>query len=123
MANYTKLGDAGKLGRGVFATRLIPPRRLLFKNPTWHLTKTDIKHIDKTSITGNYFMHPDIENDCLLVLGNLSLINHSSNPNSEINIVNTSLGYMVLCRSIHKIMPKEQIFIDYGSDHLFGNYD
>jgi hypothetical protein len=117
----TKVGLANGMGRGVFATEYIRSRTIIFKAYTWILSKKDVDQLCKTSINGNYFENPFNDKESLLPLGELSLINHSITPNAEIDMIQTKLGIVVKCTAIKHINPKEQIFIDYGPNHLYGN--
>ena len=107
-----RLGKAGKMGRGVFATQFISAYSEIMRCHTLFLTKADLKKIEQTSISKHYFRSSD-GNDHF-ALGLVTMLNHSKIPNVEIYIKKTPQGYIAICQSITDIKIRNQLFMDYG---------
>lgn len=115
----TKIKLAAGMGRGIFASHPIKSRCIVLTCHTWILTEKDVNQLSKTSITGNYFSNPFNDDECLLALGDLSLINHSNDPNVYVNFINTKTGIVVKAIANRNIKTGEQLFIDYGPSYSF----
>lgn len=119
--NRIKINLAIGMGRGVFAVQPIRTKTIVATCHTWVLSEKDIKSLSNTSIAGNYFANPFNGDECLLALGDLSLINHSSNPNTEIQFIKTKTGIVIKAVVNRGIKAGEQLFIDYGPEYTYGN--
>ena len=114
-----RLGLAGKMGRGVFATQKIPHKTIIMVAHTICLLKSDIKELTNTTISGHYFKHPREDYEGLFVLGLITMLNHSYDPNVEIVLRKKKTQYIAECIAIKPINARSQLFMDYGEDVSF----
>jgi SET domain-containing protein len=106
-------------GRGVVATALIPAGTLLESAPVIRITRDETKILKNTILDKYVFDWEDEEEDNqnslydrAVVLGAMSLFNHSGNPNSYIEIdFHNQIIKMITDRDIY---PEEEITYDYN---------
>lgn len=107
-----RIGKAGRLGRGVFATRAFKKGDLLEQAPL--LAIEDYKEsflICQFTKLGSYvFEHGDV--GVSVALGTVSFCNHSFNPNAFYILGN---GYIRLI-ALRAIKRGEQVKINYNGD-------
>ena len=113
-----RLGSAGKMGKGVFATELITPNQLIMSCHSLEIDKDDVDHVLETRIHHHWFEHPWKKTGGLFVLGLISMLNHSKKPNVRIEFDKTSHGYIANCIALATIAPRTQLFMDYGPGTL-----
>jgi SET domain-containing protein len=98
-------------GRGVFAVHEVP-RGGLLENGELLPLPADEPGASCTIV--NYVFELTRTRTCLL-LGSVSLCNHSDSPNAEVEIDPTGGTYRLL--ALRKIRRGEEILIDYGKNY------
>lgn len=101
-----------KKGRGLFANRDFNEGEIIEKCPVLILSSDDSKKIEETIIYNYTFEWPENGTDqSAIVLGLISMCNHSSNPNAEFDHVFSEGS--ILIRAIKPIKKGEEITISY----------
>jgi len=108
------IGISPQRGRGIFTKVKISSGQILGLTPSWEISPEDISAMERSSIEGFWFEHPQKSDWGLLPLGISALINHSKSPNSVLNWSNTEIGYVGILLSKREIEKGEEIFIDYN---------
>lgn len=103
-----------EFGRGIYAEKDILPGQVIMQCELLVLSEKDTPIINSTDLQWYTFKYND-KQDCL-VLGNGELFNHSDTPNAEYRLVDFDGRKVMQFVATKKIMPIEQIFIDYTAD-------
>ncbi len=111
---YVELRPIPKMGRGVFAKKVIQAGTVMSVTPTWELSADDRIKIEGSSISGYWFSHPEKSDHALFAVGILSLLNHSPSPNAKIEWEKGEIGWVGKLVVLSDIQVDEQVFIDYG---------
>lgn len=100
------------MGRGVFAARPIREGEILDKFHTIQIPPDQARAL-AGSTPSHFWFEDDRNGSAFLVLGLMSLVNHSLSPNVDREWLSTREGEVVSFYAIHDIAPGEQLFIDY----------
>ena len=105
--------------RGVFTGAPIPKDELLEVCPVIVLPKKDLLKIHDTHLHDYYFLWGKNDENCAIILGFGSLINHSDSPNAIAipNYEERTLDFY----SCREIETGEEIFINYNGDDAKAN--
>jgi SET domain-containing protein len=111
-----RVGAAGKLGRGIFATKAFKKGDLIEEAPIIVFSWADSAIIDRTDLSRYVYCfasdsYTDLERVCL-GLGYTSLYNHSTRPNA----VYTVKQDRIEIRALRTIKAGAQIKINYNGD-------
>lgn len=109
-----EMRDAGKKGRGMFATAFIPKGTVIEQSPYIHIPSEDFEDLQHTTIQ-RYWFYVSGKTDkptCAIGLGHTSLYNHSTRPNAEWNILPRSK--MIKIKTVRDIRKNQEITINYG---------
>ncbi|MDH5558751.1 MAG: SET domain-containing protein-lysine N-methyltransferase [Alphaproteobacteria bacterium] len=71
-------------GRGLIAREAIAAGDLIDDSPTILLSAADCDLMERSAVGDYYFAHPEDSESGLVVLGLISLCNHSDTPNAEL---------------------------------------
>lgn len=113
--NKIILGDAGELGRGLFATKPIKSGEIVEESPIIRLSPGDMHFIENTILGCYVFDSPtEFSNDGFLALGLGSLFNHSDEPNVEWEV--DPRNNLITFKATENIKSGKQLFINYGWD-------
>lgn len=96
-------------GRGVFANMTSGPGEVLWTDPVLL-----VPHDEVDGVVSWYVVEWD-EEDSALPLGRTSFLNHSEEPNAELQCDLDELELSVV--AVSPIVPGDEIFIDYGPGH------
>lgn len=102
-------------GRGIFANQDIEPNSCIDFAPT--IPFSNFEDVDKT-VFRNYYFSPRPEvavNIGVLILGYMSICNHSKTPNARIEFSNSDIGIVARLISTRNISQHSEIMIDYGN--------
>jgi hypothetical protein len=102
-------------GRGVFVSVNCVASSVLEEAHTIEVSPSDFDAVNSTPFRSYYFIRdiaPDGEQG-LLVLGNISLLNHSPRPNSAVEFIDTTCGVVARLRALRTIRPGDEVTIDY----------
>ncbi|MEC4985072.1 MAG: SET domain-containing protein-lysine N-methyltransferase [Oscillatoria sp. PMC 1068.18] len=105
-------------GRGVFATKIIPPGTLLEVAPVSVIPAEEQATLRGTDIFRYSFVQPveysqSNEVKGYLVFGLASLCNHEENPNSRVNWVEDEVGIWSHLVAQKEIQPDEEVTLFY----------
>lgn len=103
-----------EFGRGLYARELIQPGQVIMECELLVLSPGDTIKVNETDLQYYTFKYNETQ-DCL-VLGDGELFNHDNNPNCIYELVEKDGRKFMRFTAIKKIMPIEQIFIDYQAD-------
>jgi SET domain-containing protein len=107
-----RVGSAGKLGRGVFATKQFYEGDLIEHAPIIVLgDDIETTLIENYSVLGNYTYDYDGGRSCI-ALGFASLYNHSTRPNAFYEVLKECIQIVAL----RDIRPGTQIRVNYNGD-------
>jgi SET domain-containing protein len=106
-----RVGSAGKLGRGVFATKSFKKGDLIEVAPIIVLDWKDTVLVERT-LMSQYIYSYSIDTVCI-GLGYTSLYNHSLRPNAEYDVD----GDRIEIRAVRAIKSGAQIKVNYNGDH------
>lgn len=109
-----RVGNAGKKGRGIFATTNIPEGSIIEQSPYIHIPSKDFEYLQETIIE-RYWFYVSGRNDkatCAIGLGYTSLYNHSKKPNADWIILPKSKTIKVM--ALRDIRKNQEITINYG---------
>ena len=107
-----RVGSAGKLGRGVFATKEFGQYALIERAPVLIVEdKRESVLIEQLTVLGSYVYAYD-ENTICLALGFASLYNHSFRPNAEYCVYDEWIDIIAL----RDIKAGAQIKINYNGN-------
>ncbi|RUW53764.1 MAG: SET domain-containing protein [Mesorhizobium sp.] len=107
-------------GRGVFATIPFKAGDLIELSPTWGFDRTDEKLLERTGLFEYYFVRPitqtvQTKTSGFVVFGLISIVNHSSNPNSKIVWIDEETGTWVGIVALNDIRVGEEITHRYAN--------
>lgn len=109
--------DAGKKGRGIFATQAIPRGTVIEKSPYISIPSEDFEDL-MTTVIRHYWFYvrggKRTNPSCAIGLGHTSLYNHSKNPNAEWHILPRSKTIKIT--TLRDIRKGQEITINYGYD-------
>lgn len=114
MANRAgvRIGKAGKLGRGVYATRDYGQDELIERAPLLVISSSlDAHIISNYTKVGSYVFEYGKQSVCL-GMGFVSFCNHSDQPNAYYEMTRDHISVYAL----RDIKRGEQIFINYNGD-------
>ena len=110
---YVKFSN-GK-GRGVFTSIPLKKGDIIDMNYSIDIDSSYVKKIDETPIKDYYFEFPD--GTVKLVLGNISLINHSLIPNiKKVWNYDNDLGHMISVFALVDLDQDVELFHNYEFD-------
>lgn len=107
-------------GRGVFANTRFKAGDLIDRSPTWGFNSAEEKLLERTGLFEYYFIRPShksIENQRsrYVVFGLISIVNHSSNPNSQIVWIDEETGTWASIVALNDIHVDEEITHRYAN--------
>ncbi|WP_287073933.1 SET domain-containing protein-lysine N-methyltransferase [Mesorhizobium sp.] len=107
-------------GRGVFANIPFKIGDLIERAPTWGFDRSDEKLLERTGLFEYYFvraMTKPIRNQHsgYVVFGLVSIVNHSSNPNSQIVWTDEDTGAWASIVALKDIQADEEITHRYNN--------
>ncbi|TIN17604.1 MAG: SET domain-containing protein [Mesorhizobium sp.] len=113
-------------GRGVFANISFKVGDLIERAPTWGFNGSDEKLLKCSGLFEYYFVRPahsSIENQRsgYVVFGLISLVNHSSNPNSKIVWLDEDTGAWASIVALKEIQIGEEITHRYANINDYPN--
>ncbi len=102
-------------GRGVFAAVGCAAGSIIDEAHTIEFTPAEFAAVNSTMFRNYYFIRdtPAGVEQGLLALGNISLLNHSANPNSAVDFADSDRGVIARLRALREIHQSEEITIDY----------
>lgn len=106
--NY--IAPAGHKGRGVFARKKLRSKELIEVAPYIELPSKEYNRLSGTTIEAYRFEVS--RNKCAIGLGNVSIYNHSKEPNAEVFVDSDERTLTV--QAIKPIKKGEEITIHYG---------
>ncbi len=110
----------GAKGRGVVTTRAVAEAEHLCTDPCMMITDQDCIKLEKTSLHGHYFAHPESQGEGCMVWGPISLINHSPDPNGRLEWLNhEQVGWIVSLYAARSMAAGEELTIDYVCELWF----
>ncbi|TIL44422.1 SET domain-containing protein-lysine N-methyltransferase [Mesorhizobium sp.] len=107
-------------GRGVFADAPFKVGDLIERSPTWGFNASEERLLERTGLFEYYFVRPvhkSIENQRskYVVFGLISIVNHSSNPNSQIVWTDEDTGTWASIVALKDIEAGEEITHRYAN--------
>lgn len=120
--NHLSYGSSNEMGLGVYASRRIPPNRLILKDPVRSVDLPEAALLKETSVYHLLFVDRETYAGkgkiCRLhlVVGAISMINHSDHPNCRLewNISGNAGSLANACLVSDRHIDKgEEIYIDY----------
>ncbi|MGX9120910.1 SET domain-containing protein-lysine N-methyltransferase [Mesorhizobium sp. BHbsci] len=111
-------------GRGVFANIPFKIGDLIERAPTWRFNSSDEKLLERTGLFEYYFVRPitkPIRNQRsgYVVFGLVSIVNHSSNPNSQIVWIDEDTGAWASIVALKDIQVGEEITHRYANINYY----
>ena len=107
-------------GRGVLTTRAVAEGELLATDPCLMLTADDCAMLERTSLHGHYFAHPEVDGEGCLVFGPIILVNHGAEPNCRLEWAeDAGAGWTVSLRARRGLAAGEELTIDYACELWF----
>jgi len=107
-------------GRGVLATRAVAEGELLATDPCLMIPAEDCAMLERTSLHGHYFAHPDNDGEGCIVFGPISLVNHDAAPNCRLEWVEDwRAGWTVSLLARRPLAAGEELTIDYACELWF----
>ena len=100
------------MGVGVFATHHIGAGKVIVKNNATPFNERDWQALKKT-VMGPMMFEARTGRGGFAVWGDISLINHSDEPNADIDAVMDDGRLKVLLVAMKRIYPGQEIFIRY----------
>jgi len=109
-----RVGNAGKKGRGMFATVNIPKGSVIERSPYIYIPSKDFEDLQGTTIERYWFYVSGRDNKAnnAIGLGYTSLYNHSKKPNADWVILPRSK--MIKVMALRDIRKGQEITINYG---------
>lgn len=114
LSNHVFVAPSTRGGRGIFAQGDSVNSTCLSLSLSWELSPEDIAHIDRTSIEGFWFNHPEKVGWGLSPIGPAALVNCSLQPNAYIVWRQHELGWVGHLIAMKPIAAGEEVLIDYG---------
>ncbi|MES0076712.1 SET domain-containing protein-lysine N-methyltransferase [Mesorhizobium sp. M0058] len=107
-------------GRGVFANIPFKVGDVIERAPTWGFNSSDEKLLERTGLFEYYFVRPvpkSINDRCsgYVVFGLISVVNHSSSPNSQIVWIDEDTGAWASIVALKEIRVGEEITHRYAN--------
>jgi SET domain-containing protein len=112
MNNSIEVREAGKMGRGVFATAAIAEGETIESCPVICLPARQGDLAQQTVLQNYFFGFGRNQSQYAIALGYGSLYNHSADPNAD--FTQRQAEKDIIFRATRPIREGEQIFIDYG---------
>ena len=106
-----------RIGRGVVATEDLAPGQVLERFHTLRIEPDDYRGLRNSVIYQYAFA--DADGGASLVLGWLSLVNHSSLPNCTVRWLTTEQGEMAELVALQAVRNGQQLTIDYKDVDCF----
>ena len=110
---------AGK-GRGLLATRAIPPGTCIELAPGVRIAARDRELIDRTGLFAYSFADPETfgrgdhgGHGCLFAFGLLTFCNHSEHPNAAVAWIEDEVGLWARLEAVLPIAENEEITLFY----------
>lgn len=116
-----ELRETEDMGGGVFATRHIYPNKLILKNNATPFNEREWQAIKQTPIGPMLFVARKGKG-CFAAWGDITLVNHSDNPNADIDTAEVDGRLVVMLVATKRIKPGQQIFISYANIGDVGTY-
>ncbi|RUW71643.1 SET domain-containing protein-lysine N-methyltransferase [Mesorhizobium sp. M2A.F.Ca.ET.067.02.1.1] len=109
-----------KKGRGVFANVPFKIGELIEQSPTWGFMRSDENLLERTGLFNYYFVRPSpspvtTQISGYVVFGLISIVNHSSNPNSQILWIDEDTGTWARIVALKDIEVGEEITHRYAN--------
>ncbi len=109
LANIRTAQIPGK-GRGLVAGEAIAPGDVIDRCPTIHLSAADCELMERSAVGDYYFAHPEDTEAGVVVLGHISLCNHSEMPNAELRWrIEDGVGWVAELFALRAIAAGEEI--------------
>ncbi|MER9518856.1 SET domain-containing protein-lysine N-methyltransferase [Mesorhizobium sp. M0243] len=119
--NHVYVRNVHQKGRGVFANIPFKVGDLIEIAPTWGFLGSDEKLLERTGLFEYYFVRP-IDNNPVenqrsgyVVFGLISIVNHSSSPNSQILWFDDDTGAWASIVALKDIQVGEEITHRYAN--------
>lgn len=108
-------------GRGLFAIAAIAPGEIIERACTIPLTSEQCDRLENILPLGDYyFRHPADPEQGLILLGCVSLVNHSAAPNADVQFVHSAdLGWIAELVCLRAIPEGEEITYRYRCEPWF----
>ena len=106
-----RVGEAGRKGRGVFATKQFLAGDLIERAPIVIIDDPDDVEVLQGTVVENYWYEID-EGSCAIALGYSSLFNHSTRPNADYMV--RPEEQIIDVTALREINPKTEITINYN---------
>lgn len=103
-----------EMGRGLYATKLIPAGTTVMQCELLVLSEFDTLVINRTELRHYTFVY-NATQDCI-VLGNGEMLNHSDIPNVSYMLTDFDGRKVMVFRALTDIPMGQQLLIDYGAD-------
>jgi SET domain-containing protein len=112
----------GTKGRGLFATKDIPPRTILHVAPCIRVDRSEYEAYARHTVFEHYLFNDTRDGHKLLALGYGSLFNHNDNPNVDYRVDSDNL--CIVYSTGHKaILKNDELCITYGGKLWFDDAD
>lgn len=113
-------------GRGVFANIPFKVGDLIERAPTWGFNRSDEKLLECTGLFEYYFVRPIAkpimnQRSGYVVFGLISIVNHASNPNSQIEWIDEDTGTWASIVALKDIQVGEEITHRYANINDYPN--
>jgi SET domain-containing protein len=102
------------MGRGVYTSEEIAKGTVIEVSPVIVMTGAERKLLDQTLLHDYIFEWGGDRKSCCMALGYIPLYNHSYKSNCEYEM--DYEGQLITVRSVRRIAPGEEIFINYNGD-------
>ncbi|MBB6414369.1 SET domain-containing protein-lysine N-methyltransferase [Mesorhizobium sangaii] len=118
--NPIYVSNVPQKGRGVFANIPFKIGDLIERAPTWGFNRSDEKLLERTGLFKYYFVRPTTkpirnQRSGYVVFGLASIVNHSSNPNSQIVWIDEDTGAWASIVALKDIQVGEEITHRYAN--------
>lgn len=118
--NHVYVRTVPQKGRGVFANVPFKVGDVIERAPTWGFNGPDEKLLERTGLFEYYFIRPTSKSvksqrSGYVVFGLISIVNHSSNPNSKIVWIDEDTGAWASIVALKDIKVGEEITHSYAN--------
>lgn len=108
------IAPSDQMGRGVYSSEDIPANTVIEVAPVIVMEKSDREWLDKTLLHDYIFEWGVTRSQCCMALGYVPMYNHSYTSNCEYEMDFDHA--MISIRTVRKIKPGEELFINYNGD-------
>ena len=113
--SLTHIREVNGKGRGAFASVGCAAGSIIDEAHTIEFSPAEFSAVNSTMFRNYYFIRDTSAGaeQGLLVLGKISLLNHSANPNAIVEFIETREGVVARLKALREIRQSEEITIDY----------